>query len=450
MRRAVVTLALLALLLPADALGHAGVTRTSPSYRERLETAPRSVVLEFDKQVAQLPGSIRVYDAKGRVLSLPARVTKNGYRLVASVRELPRGPYTVRWHAISAGDGHVIAGVFTFGVRYDAPEPTDAYGAAGPTTAEHVVRWLFFVGLALLVGGLAFRLLVLPRSVPRALERRFFAVTGIGVVVVLEVGIVAFLLRAQDALQLPFTRFFYGDLSPIAGGTRFGTAFIAMTLGYALVAALLFLAWLLERRAFLWVAFVVATGFASGLSLSGHDGTGVASLADWVHLTAASVWAGGLVMLLCSKELQREAFLRFARLAPLLIAALLAAGVYLSIQRLPRLSDLWAESYGRVLLVKLGLVAVALAWGGFHHAFVRPLLDRPGVLSRLPRSLAGESAVGMAVLLVAAVLVDSQPPAQGTTVEPAASAASRSSPSRVASQGARADARWIASFARRP
>ena len=52
------------------------------------------------------------------------------------------------------------------------------------------------------------------------------------------------------------------------------------------------------------------------------------------------------------------------------------------------------SGYGRVLLVKLGLVCVALAWGAFHHFFVRPALNRPGVLSRLPRSLAGESAVG--------------------------------------------------------
>ena len=95
--------------------------------------------------------------------------------------------------------------------------------------------------------------------------------TGLGVVAVLEVGIVAFLLRAEDALQLPFGRLLYGDLSPIAGGTRFGTAFIAMTLGFALVAALLYLAWLLERRVLLWLAFALALVFASGLSLSGHS-----------------------------------------------------------------------------------------------------------------------------------------------------------------------------------
>ena len=42
----------------------------------------------------------------------------------------------------------------------------------------------------------------------------------------------------------------------------------------------------------------------------------------------------------------------------------------------------------------------------------RPALERgdAGILSRLPRSLVGESVVAVAVLLAAAVLVDSKPP----------------------------------------
>ena len=146
----------------------------------------------------------------------------------------------------------------------------------------------------------------------------------------LEVGIVAFLLRAEDALQLPFGRLLYGDLSPIAGGTRFGMAFIAMTLGFALVAALLYLAWLLERRALLWARSSLGLAFASGLSLSGHSAADAgpswkSELADWVHLSAACLWLGGLVQLALvvwplAPALRRDAFLRYARLAPVLIA----------------------------------------------------------------------------------------------------------------------------------
>ena len=80
----------------------------------------------------------------------------------------------------------------------------------------------------------------------------------------LELGILAFCLRCEDVLQLPFGKFLYGDLSPISGGTRFGKAFVAMTLGFALVAALVYLAWLLERTALLWPALALALALRVG------------------------------------------------------------------------------------------------------------------------------------------------------------------------------------------
>ncbi len=434
MRRLVLTGLLAALAFPGAAFAHASLQQTWPSFRERLQASPRAVVLRFDQGVKAFPSSIVVYGATGKVVSGPAHKRADTRYLETRLQRLPRGPYTVRWHALSS-DGHVVSGVFTFGVRYAAPEPTGAYGASGPTSAEHVVRWAYFLALALLVGGIGFRLLVLRGPAPPALERRFYLVTGLGALAMIEVGIAAFIMRAEDALQLPFGRLLYGDLSPIAGGTRFGEAFIAMTLGFALVSAFLFLAWLTDRRRLLWPAFVLGLGFASGLSLSGHSAVDAGAskwseLADWVHLSAAALWLGGLVQLVVvvwptDRERRREAFLRFARTAPVLIALLLGAGIYLSVLRLPHLHDLWTAGYGHVLLVKLSLVSVALAWGGFHHFLVRPMLDRPGMLARLPRSLAGESAVGMAILLVAAVLVDSKPPPQPPPQPPQAASVRR-------------------------
>jgi copper transport protein len=439
-RFAVLAVAFAALAVPAAASAHASVWQTSPSYRQRLAAAPRSVSIRFDQPVKALRNSIVVYTAEGKVVSGAARNAPRDDRVIeAPLRPLVRGAYTVRWHAIS-GDGHVVSGVYTFGVRVAAPPPTEAYGSSGPTRTEHVVRWLYFLALSLLVGGLGFRLLVLRGPLPAATERRFFVATGLGVAGMLEIGILAFLLRAEDALQLPFGRMLYGDLSPIAGGTRFGSAFIAMTLAYALVGALLFTGWLTGRRPFLWAAFLVGAGSASGLSLSGHSAVDagaswLSQLADWLHLSAASLWVGGLIQLAfvvwpTAPELRRRAFLGFARLAPVLIAVLLSAGIYLSVLRLPALSDLWTKAYGHVLLVKLSLVAIALAWGGAHHVLVRPRLERGAGAAGVRRSLLGEGAVAMSVLLAAAVLVDSKPPPQpapqGPTARPAAAAALRS------------------------
>lgn len=427
-RLALASVLVAALALPTTAFAHANLLKTSPSYRERTESGPRSVALLFDQPVEAEPNAIEVTTAFGKRVSRSAHTDDR--RVEAPLRRLDRGAYTVRWHVLSK-DGHVVSGVFTFGVQVKAPPPTEAYGASGPTRTEHVVRWAYFLALALLTGGLGFRLLIARGELPPAAEKRFFLLTAVGAAATLEVGILAFLLRAEDALQLPFERLLYGDLSSIAGGTRFGAAFVAMTLGFALVAAFLFLAWLTDRRSLLWPAFLLGLGFASGLSLSGHSAVDpgsswLSAFADWMHLCAAALWVGGLVQLAFvvwpkAPALRREAFLRFSRLASGLIVVLLAAGLYLSIVRLPELSDLWSERYGRVLLVKLALVSLALTWGAVHHFVARPALERGDggpILSRLPRSLAGESAVGMAILLAAAVLVDSKPPPRPPSTSP--------------------------------
>ncbi|HST15353.1 MAG TPA: CopD family protein [Gaiellaceae bacterium] len=417
--RRLALVALIALAFPAVASAHATLQKTTPSFRSELRQGPSVIRLEFDQQVKVLPGSIRVLNGVGKNFAAPARAT--GTEVVAHVRHLKLGVYTVRWQAISA-DSHVVSGVWTFGVGVPAPSVENAYGAGGPTTTEHVIRWVWFLGLALTIGALGFRLIVLRGlRVPRELERRIAVAAGLGALTTIHAGIAAFSLRAEDALQLPFGRFLYGDLSPMAK-TRFGYAFVAMTLVFALVLALIYVSWLLDRVEPLVPALGLAVVFAGGLSVSGHDAVDPGSswkteIADWLHLSAASLWIGALATMALllwtgAPELRKAAFMRFSRLATVLIAVVLGAGVYLAIVRLPSVSDLWATGYGRVLVVKIGLVSFALLWGAFHHFVVAPALERAdtGFLGRIGRSLAGESMVGMAVLLLAAILVDSRPP----------------------------------------
>jgi len=418
-----------ALVVPAAAWAHATLKSEFPGFQQELQIGPKFVRLHFD-QIVQLP-VVEVIDTHG--VDHAARAVATGTDVRVKVAPLRAGAYTIRWHVLSS-DGHVVSGVWTFGVRVAAPPPTEAYGASGPTRSEHAVRWLYFLSLALTIGALGFRLVVLRGLVvPPALEKRLLVLAGVGVVGVLEVGIAAFLLRCEDVLQLPFGKFLYGDLSPISGGTRYGKTFVAMTLGFAFVAAFVYLAWLLERPQLYAPALALALLFAGGLSLSGHDAVDPGSswkseLADWVHLSAVSLWIGGLVALTAAvwpaaPALRREVFARFSRFATVLVALVVAAGTYLAIVRLPALHDLWRVGYGQVLLVKLSLVALVLAWGGVHRFFVRPALAGAGdgFLARVGRSVAGESVVAIAVLLAAAVLVDSKPPPQ-----PASSSSNRS------------------------
>ncbi len=428
--RHLVVVAIAALVLPTAASAHATLISSSPATQSRLDASPRAVVLRFDQGVTTTARAIEVFSAAGRRLSGIA-VSGGGGRIVrVPVRGLERGEsYTVRWRATSS-DGHTGAGVYTFGIGVTPPAPTEAYGSTGPTWTDDVARWAYFVALALLVGTIGLRLLVLREPLPVRLSNRMYGLAAAGGIATLNVGIAAFVMRAADALQLPFIDLLYGDLSPIATKTRFGIAFVAMTLGFAVVTALVLLAWILDRPWLLWPAFVIGLGFATGLSLSGHqavepNATLLTGLADWLHLAAAMLWVGGLVALAAcvwplAPALRRTAFLGFSRIATVLVAVLVLAGTYLSIARLPSISDLWSTPYGRDLMVKIAIVCVALGWGAVHHFVVRPRLEQGDAPSGLRRSLIGESTVAILVLLVAAVLVNARPPA----VEPTGGARS--------------------------
>lgn len=433
MRRLALVGLLLALSLPGTAYAHATLKEATPATQSEVASPPREIVLRFDQSVTITDRAIQVFASDGRLVSGPSTSSDRDRRVTAPVKGLVRGEaYTVRWRATSS-DGHTGAGVFTFGVGVTPPTPNEAYGSTGPTWTDDAARWAYFVSLALLLGTLGFRLLVLREPVPERLSNRLNGLAAAGGIAVLNVGIAAFVMRAADALQLPFVDLLYGDLSPIATKTRFGVAFVAMTLGYALVTALVLLAWILDLPRLLLPALLVGLGFSSGLSLSGHQGvepnsTFLTGLADWAHLVAATLWVGGLVALaFCvwpvAPQLRRAAFLGFSRVATLLVAVLVLAGTYLSIARLPAVADLWETGYGQILLVKLGIVALALAWGAAHHFLVRPRLERGQAPSGLRRSLLGESTVAIVVLLVASVLVNARPPA----VEPAAGTTSASS-----------------------
>jgi copper transport protein len=413
-----------ALLVPVQATAHPTLVSSSPEAQARLAAPPDEIRLRFTQSVTATSRAIVVLAPDGRVVSGPARRSAGGLVVAAAVSGLEQGSaYTVRWR-VTGSDGHSPAGVFIVGIGVDPPPPTEAVGASGTTWQDDVVRWLLFVALAFVLGPLAMWLLVLRGNLPGRLERALYLIATAAAFAVIDIGIAAFVVRASNALQLPFGDFLYGDLTPFAEGTRFGVAFLVMTVGFAVVASLLLVAWILDRPLLRWPAFVLAGLLASGLSLSGHQATEpnanvLSQLADWVHLGAAAIWVGGVATLgllvwPLAPELRRRAFVGFSRVAVGLVGVLVVAGAYLALVRLPELADLWQTSYGRLLTFKLAIVALALVWGGVHHSVVRPRLEAGGQ-PRVRASLLGEAAVAVAVLLAAAMLTNASPPAVDDT-----------------------------------
>ena len=245
------------------------------------------------------------------------------------VQHLARGGYTVRWRVVSA-DSHVVAGVFTFGVRPARParDPgvrrirADERGARRPLALLPRARAADRRASASACSSCAARC----RRGPSAASTGSWASARSARS---RSGSSRSCCGREDALQLPFVDFLYGDLAPLAGGTRFGTAFVAMTLGFALVTALLYLAWLTERTWLLWAAFVLSLGFASGLSLSGHSAVDAGSslvlgarrlgcISQRPRCGSAGSSCSPSSSGLLAPGLRRDAFIRFSKLATVL------------------------------------------------------------------------------------------------------------------------------------
>jgi copper transport protein len=428
-----VVLVAAALVVPSAVRAHATLIEALPAAQSDVGRAPAEIRLRFNEGVTVAPGAVRVLGRDGADHAGAATVSADGRVVTARVSGLVRGSwYTVRWRATGA-DGHSPSGVYNIGVGVSPPPPTEAAGASGTTWKDDLARWALFAALALVIGPLVVRVAIVRGEVSPAVERRFHLVPTVAAFAVIDVGIVGFVVRASNALQLPFGDLLYGDLQPFAETTRFGVAFLVMTVGFAVVAVLLSLAWVFDRLELRLPALALSVLLVSGLSLSGHQATEPNStwsseLADWLHLVAACVWVGGLVTLAflvwpVAPALRRQAFLGFSRLAVALVGVMVLAGAYLALVRLPEVSDLWETGYGRLLLVKLGVAAFALAWGGIHHVFVRPRIAA-GRNPRVRPSLAGETALAVVLLLVAAALTNATPPPP-TPAEPSAARPSR-------------------------
>jgi putative copper export protein len=307
------------------------------------------------------------------------------------------------------------------------------------------IRWVGFVALATLVGGLVVELVVLPHSTPvvDGARRRLRRMAVLCLVVLLATTAADLVTRAQTMAggALPAA---IAALPAVLMHTHFGAVWIARF-------ALLALALVLARgrsRALRVASLGLALAIALTTTLTGHaadwgDLTLSAGI-DWVHVVATTAWTGGLIAL--ALAVLREArhwplgllggcMRRFSRLAGCCVAAVLATGLYNAWVQLPGPSALVTTIYGRALAVKLLLVLGLLWWGAVNRYTVIPALDtdrpadsdgrgfrlarrlvrvssrgRRAAPSRLSTFVAREAVLAVLVFACTAVLVDSTPP----------------------------------------
>ena len=441
--------AVAALALPAAASAHAVLVRTTPTASVVVNSPPPVVLLKYSEPVEPRFAAISVTDAAGnrQTAGTPRRSADDPTTLVVPLKRVAQGWYLVYWRVISA-DGHPVRGAFTFAVGPNpgpAPEfPIPSLSETAATPRLIAARSVAFVAVMAAIGLFILRIVTARPVVRRVSETNLRAVT-IAFGVAAAIGLVAIpvyvdMATAQFALRSSFD---LGDLVPLLRESAFGRGFLDLELVFALFVLAGSLAiWIdqpqREQRSIAELLAVSGAFLAAAATLvipgiSGHAGytspRGVTLPFDWLHLTAGSLWVGGLIGLLVLWRsfpvARRVAGLvvcvpRFSNTAFVSVVALVTSGVVAAIIQLPTLSSLWETSYGQTLLVKIGLLSVAILLAAVNLLRTRPRLAAyevrpelaPGAAVLLRRLVAAEAFLVVSAVVAAAVLTSLPPPAK--------------------------------------
>jgi copper transport protein len=404
--RRVLTVVALAMLLvvgiAAPAFAHASLEGTTPVPGAVLTGSPNAVVLDFSEPVTVALGGVRLYNERGERIATDPPTKPDGSTVSTATRgTLANGSYVVTWRVTSA-DTHPIQGAFTFQIG-TAGNATgrdvtgladrllaDQRGARAVGAAWGVARFLAFVGIAVLIGGVAFCVVVWPRA--RTFRAaRAIAYGGLGVLAAATVA--GFVLQGPYAAGLGFGHLADTALWRDVAGTRFGSVWL-VRLGLLAIAFVLVRVLFAhrerpepERLPTWWViaATAVGTAIAATPALAGHSTTGeykaLALLASVVHVLSMSVWLGGLLMMaavvLRGNEIEerRDVVLDFSFVATWCVLALIASGAFQTWRQVRGLDALRDTDFGHILVIKLVVFALMAVFALFSREIVGRVFD---------------------------------------------------------------------------
>lgn len=414
-------------LFASPAAAHASLQDSDPANGAKLDAAPRAVTLKFTEAVEVSLGGVRVFDRTGERVDTGKITHPEGENAAVAVGlpKLDDGAYVVTWRVISA-DSHPVQGAFTFTVG-DAAAASDAAIAdlLAQRGGDPAVGFLYatgravaFAALLVLLGAVYFAIELWPDG---RRDRRVTNLLTISFVVLFVTSIANLQLQAVYGGGLGLTDVLRWSVLRDVLQTRFGRvyAFRGAVLGFA-VAPLLSAFASRERIGRVWRGLAVMSGAALAATpgLAGHAAQGshqpYALIADVVHVGAAAVWIGGMVMLVgivlrrAEWEETRAVVLRYSQAAMAAVVVLVATGLFQSYRQVGTLDALGSTRFGKLLVAKVVLVAAIL---GVAYLSRRATYAKWDAVTpqKVRRTVSVEAAIAVAVLGLTSLLVNAVP-----------------------------------------
>jgi copper transport protein len=419
-----------ALLVPLLAVNaawaHALFERSTPAPDAVLTSTPSRIHIWFSEDLSSA-SKIVVWDRYRHDEEIGNAVVVPGQsrQLEVAVRPLPAGSYLVLWTSVSADDGHILHGSYTFSVKHRGPLPSLAgvsVGSGGqsfpdaPTLAALLAHWLELLAAVAWVGTVAFGVFVLS-GVARRIDaplahaeakRRTLLIGGSLITLILASSILILLqaygLAGNDWGSV-FTRSTWSEV--------FSSEYGRLWIGRQALALLSLLTLLPTRKTsqhtndaagagdsslpmlllgVLYLYLFAASGHGASAAIGTLNGRHLISISvavDWLHFIADALWFGGQIYLVLALipalRLRHNltplgAFLdalnRFSPFAYLSVGLYLVSGLFAAKVHIPSWYAFFNSIYGRTLIVKMTLIGAMMLVSVLTVYFLRPAIRR--------------------------------------------------------------------------
>ncbi len=396
MQAAVLLVLLLSAFVPAPAHAHAVLVWSSPANNQVVNDAPTEVQLHFNEPVKIVRASARLANDESADLVSSG----GGADIRLRLPSVGRGTVIASYRVVSE-DGHPVGGTVVFHVG--AVSQALAGATETPSVALDTAIWLVHVAtivlLAYVVGGRLFCALFSPSDAgvkkPLSVALAGFVLLGAGLY-----------LQGLDEIGTGLT---FAGATPLSMVIRDN---VAVAGGLFLVALILAVLSPFRTRSFTLATAVIAIVVASAaFTFTGHSAvvtpTWFAKTCIFFHGGILLFWIGSLPPLWrLSRPPSRQMSLRaFSAAIPVPFVAMLLAGLTLAFLELPSLGSTLGSMYGRVLLVKIGLVALLCVLAAYNRFWLTGAAIEGDVSAcgRLRISITAEIVLAVAIVGVASL-----------------------------------------------
>ena len=419
------------------AYGHPFLIDSEPAQGQNAAVGTTQIVTHYSEAVEIDFSELKIYDSNGNQVDKRDTAYYNAESsLVITTQPLEDGVYTIASKVLSKVDGHLVHAAIIFGVgdvQIDTSLLESQEQSETTFIPESIARFPGLVGQTIVLGGVIGSIAIWSTGQTRFKEQitliensfkvKFSKVIGFGVIAVFASN---FIMLGVQTWRL--------EASPLdVIQTTFGSTWLTRMILTIILIGIWF--WI-ERKNQISIKtqlpmLVVALVLIATTTMMGHGASTEMAppiILDYAHNLLSSIWIGGVIFLgfvilpsitkldgNVRDKITISLLPRFSGMIIIALGILIITGPTLLWFLESNVSSLTDSTYGKLIILKIILASAMIAFGGFYQIrFIQQAkkdLKSVQVFKKLKKPLRLEVGLGIALLAVVALLVNSSLPA---------------------------------------